>query len=215
MNFKLLLEKINLSMIKQFVLYNMYENEYGGTIDTTEYEGLVKLANEASSIYPQMKILEIGALFGFSTQAILEGSQNSKVILVDNFTWNPIGLSPIRHESMLKSNLNYFIRQNKVEIHKGLSSDLQLFELANNNVSMVFIDGDHEYEGVKHDFTIFENIQDTKYIVFHDIVSDACNGVVVFWNEIKKDQRFDHIEFIDQYDSVIGSYLGIVILIRK
>jgi cephalosporin hydroxylase len=80
---------------------------------------------------------------------------------------------------------------------------------------MVFIDGDHEYEGVKSDFTIFENIQDTKYIVFRDIVSDACRGLVTFWNEIKKDQKFDYLEITDQYDSVSGSYLGIGILIRK
>jgi len=167
MNIKLLLKKIKISKIKQFVLYNMYENEYGGTVDITEYEGLIKLASEASRLYPQLKILEIGALFGFSTQAILEGSQNSKVIVVDNFTWNPIGLTPIRHESMLKSNLNYFIRQNRVEIYKGLSSDIKLFDMTHDNVSMVFIDADHSYEGVLCDIKFAKSIN-TKIICGDD-----------------------------------------------
>ena len=45
------------------------------------------------------------------------------------------------------------------------------------------------------------------YVVFHDISSDACQGVVNFWNEIKN--NYKHHEFIEQYDSVAGSYLGI------
>jgi predicted O-methyltransferase YrrM len=158
MNIKLLLKKIKISKIKQFVLYNMYENEYGGTVDKTEYEGLIKLASEASSLFPHMKIVEIGALFGFSTQAILEGSRNNKVVVVDNFAWNPIGLTPLRHELMLKSNLNYFIRQNRVEIYKGLSSDIKLFDMTHDNVSMVFIDADHSYEGVLLDIKFAKSI---------------------------------------------------------
>jgi predicted O-methyltransferase YrrM len=167
MNIKLLLNKIKISKIKQFILYNMYENEYGGTVDKTEYEGLIKLASEASSLFPHMKIVEIGALFGFSTQAILEGSLNNKVVLVDNFAWNPIGLSPLRHELMLKSNLNYFIRQNRVEIYKGLSSDIKLFDMTHDNVSMVFIDADHSYEGVLCDIKFAKSIN-TKIICGDD-----------------------------------------------
>jgi len=158
MNIKLLLKQIKISKIKQFVLYNMYENEYGGTVDKTEYDGLIKLASEASSLFPHMKIVEIGALFGFSTQAILEGSLNNKVVVVDNFVWNPIGLTPLRHELMLKSNLNYFIRQNRVEIYKGLSTDIKLFDMTHDNVSMVFIDADHSYEGVLCDIKFAKSI---------------------------------------------------------
>jgi predicted O-methyltransferase YrrM len=158
MNIRLLLKKNKISKIKQFLLYNLYENEYGGTVDKTEYEGLIKLANEASSVFPQMSIVEIGALFGFSTQAILEGAPKSKVIVVDNFAWNPIGLTSLRHEIMLKNNLNYFIRKNRVEIYKGLSSDNKLFEMTHNNVSMVFIDADHSYEGVLCDIKYAKSI---------------------------------------------------------
>ena len=150
--------------------------------------------------------LEIGCRWGgtfiFNNEIIIKKTPNLK-----SYACDLIDKSDLLKEYSNIHNFEY--------IH-GSSQDSEIvkyFETIKPN--MVFIDGDHGYEGVKHDFTIFENIQDTKYIVFHDIVSDACNGVVVFWNEIKKDQRFDHIEFIDQYDSVIGSYLGIGILIRK
>lgn len=84
-----------------------------------------------------------------------------------------------------------------------------------NPPEFVFIDGDHSYAGVKNDFEIFENSEKTKYIVFHDITSDACPGVSQIWKEVLQDKRFNTIEFCDQYDSVDGNYLGIGIAVRK
>lgn len=50
----------------------------------------------------------------------------------------------------------------------------------------IFIDADHSYEGCKKDF---ENslflLQDTGYLIFHDINSMGAQGVVKFWSEIK------------------------------
>lgn len=81
--------------------------------------------------------------------------------------------------------------------------------------TMVFIDGDHTYNGVKNDYLIFEDIPETKYLIFHDIANDNCPGVVAFWNEIKNNKNYDSIEFIEQYQSVRGSFLGFGVLIRK
>ena len=44
-------------------------------------------------------------------------------------------------------------------------------------------------------------------MVFHDIFSSVCPGVVNFWNEIKT--NYTHFEFTEQYDSVNGNFLGI------
>ena len=58
-----------------------------------------------------------------------------------------------------------------------------------------------------------------KYIIFHDIDSVSCPGVSKLWNEIKVDDRFEFIEFIEQYPIDLipakNKYLGIGILIRK
>jgi cephalosporin hydroxylase len=78
----------------------------------------------------------------------------------------------------------------------------------------VFIDGDHSYAGVKNDFDLCDSLE-TKYIVLHDIDNDVCPGVKEAWNEIKKDNRFETLEFCDQYESVLGNFLGIGLAIRK
>lgn len=78
--------------------------------------------------------------------------------------------------------------------------------MINQNVDLVLIDGDHSYEGLKKDFEVVKQFN-PKYISFHDIASDACPGVVQFWNEIKQNHK--HYEFINQYDSVEGNFLGI------
>jgi len=85
----------------------------------------------------------------------------------------------------------------------------------NNFFDLIFIDGDHSYDGVKKDAETTRN--NCNIQVFHDIVNDACPGVVKYWNELKKSYNDMYIffEFVDQYESVDGNYLGIGVAIRK
>lgn len=79
---------------------------------------------------------------------------------------------------------------------------------------MVFIDGDHSMYGVMNDHLIVR--KSANLIVHHDIVSIACPETTLFWNYIKQtEDHFDHSEFIDQYESVNGSFLGIGVLKRR
>lgn len=61
---------------------------------------------------------------------------------------------------------------------------------------VIFIDGDHGYEGVKSDFIkCLKNINPGGVMIFHDIVSVGAPGVVKFWEEIKneyKNKEFIH-----------------------
>ena len=93
----------------------------------------------------------------------------------------------------------------------GNSLDLNR-DVINTDIDMILIDGDHSYNGVKKDF---ENCLqfNPKYVSFHDITNDACEGTVRFWNEIKT--QYKHHEFTDQYDSVNGTYLGIGLIELK
>lgn len=82
-------------------------------------------------------------------------------------------------------------------------------EMINQDIDLILIDGDHSYTGVKRDFEIALQYK-PKYVVFHDIVSSVCPGVVQFWNEIKND--YSHFEFVDQYNSVPGDFLGLGVI---
>lgn len=68
-------------------------------------------------------------------------------------------------------------------------------------VDMLFIDGDHSYEGVKDDFNSFAHlVRDNGFIIFHDIVDSEYHRergcfVATLWNEIKNEYKT--FEFID------------------
>jgi len=75
---------------------------------------------------------------------------------------------------------------------------------------LIFIDGDHTYEGVKADFDNYSPMG--RFIAFHDIANDMKRNskgelieVPVFWNELK--QEYKHWEFI-----VDGSNMGIGVI---
>ena len=57
--------------------------------------------------------------------------------------------------------------------------------------------------------------------VFHDIVSDACSGVVKFWKELKYNRKniYNFFEFTEQYKDVWNNthkkFLGIGVAIKK
>ena len=84
---------------------------------------------------------------------------------------------------------------------------------------LIFIDGDHSYEGVKSDYEISKN--SGHMFVFHDIVSDACPGVKQFWSELKNSEKdvYNFFEFTEQYDEVVTEtgqrFLGIGVAIKK
>lgn len=78
---------------------------------------------------------------------------------------------------------------------------------------LVFIDGDHSYEGVKSDFENYGHMG--KFIAFHDIVDCMRPNrkgekieVPLFWNELK--QKYQYKEFV-----VEGSNMGIGIIWGK
>jgi hypothetical protein len=100
------------------------------------------------------------------------------------------------------------------------SSSKEFKELINDKwFDVIFIDGDHSYAGVSNDYNICKH--KSNIFVFHDIISNACQGVVTFWNELKEqeNEHFNFYEFIEQYDDVFKNtnkkYLGIGLAVRK
>ena len=56
----------------------------------------------------------------------------------------------------------------------------------------IFIDADHSYEGVKKDYdNALKHIKNGGYIIFHDINSSSCPGVMKIWEEASKQQQVE------------------------
>jgi cephalosporin hydroxylase len=92
----------------------------------------------------------------------------------------------------------------------GDSKDQGIIDLVKADYDMVFIDGDHTYEGVKADWLNYGKMG--KYVAFHDIVDSELpnlDGEIIkvpsFWNELKK--QYMNYEFVDK-----GSTMGIGVL---
>ena len=116
--------------------------------------------------------------------------------------------------------LNYCISNNETKFIKINSQSKEFKNYMNNNYfDLIFIDGDHSYNGVKNDYEISKN--SGKIIVFHDIINDMCPGVVKFWNELKNNEknRYNFFEFTEQYEDVWNNtrqkFLGIGVAIKK
>jgi len=69
--------------------------------------------------------------------------------------------------------------------------------LQDQKLDLLFIDGDHTYQGVRTDFEMYSPlVRAGGMIVFHDIVqhpADVKCGVSYFWNEIKIRYRHEEI----------------------
>lgn len=122
---------------------------------------------------------------------------------------------------IIHSPVEMYCKQNKETSFLHLNSRTNEFKeyMQKNWFDVIFIDGDHSYEGVKHDYETCKN--NGKIFVFHDIVSDACGGVVYFWNELKNNEKdnYDFFEFTEQYDDVWNNtkqkFLGIGVAVKK
>lgn len=139
--------------LRQFLLYsNPPPNslmQLGGTVDTIEFNALIELAKMAS--YFEGPIVEIGTLFGFSTQALALGKRPDQMLLtVDAFVWNPIGIPQWRHYEMTRKNLEFLIRTQNVHLIP-LSNENFYSAYTGEAPAMVFIDADHSYEAVSKD----------------------------------------------------------------
>lgn len=163
------------------------------------------------SNYKITSYLEIGVRHGGTFIITLE-----YLMKLNNTIKEAIGIDidnsvPLVEYSRVKS----FVKYLKID-----SSSLQFKNIINNKkFDLVLIDGNHDENYCRNDYLIFKNI--SNIIVFHDVASDACPGVIKVWNEIKKNYNYlyEFYEFVDQYldfyNQYKKKYFGIGIAVRK
>ncbi len=150
-------------------------------------------------------ILEIGTesggtLFLFSRIA----SENAHIISVD-IPSGPFGGGYHRWKIPLYK--SFALPHQKIHLIRKDSHDRATFEkvkaiLGGKDIDILFIDGDHTYEGVKKDFEMYSPlVKKDGIIALHDIVphleTPTCE-VNRFWNALKI--KYEHEEIVDNWN---------------
>ncbi len=161
-------------------------------------------------------ILEIGTLKGGTLFLLSKiSSKNALIISLDLPGGKYGGGYSILKTFLYKS---FALHQQKIHLIRANShhkSTLKIINkiLGSNKLDLLFIDGDHTYEGVKKDFNMYYPlVKKSGIIALHDIVPHSIESevkVFKFWNEIK--DKFDYEEIIEDWDQ---KWAGIGILIN-
>ncbi len=158
---------------------------------------LAWLANNALSVN---SYLEIGVYRGGTFVVIAEWLRRfspniRRIVCVDPLKQSPTIEAYFAYLREVAPHINTKYIQNY--------STSQLFHQCVSDLSpdIVFIDGDHSYQSVQHDFGLIKEF--AKIIVLHDIVDPTSPGPVQLWKEIKQELsgRYHWVEFIETYPS--------------
>ena len=158
-------------------------------------------------------VLEIGTANGGSLFSFARLAESDAVVISIDLPQGKFGRGypswkiPV-YESFAKRNQTiHLLRENS---HSRDTLEKVKKVLNGKKVDFLFIDADHEYEGVKQDFLQYKTlVSDNGLIGFHDIAHNPnpIYGVEKFWNEIKNDYKFH--EFIKNKDQ--GGYgIGVI-----
>ena len=137
----------------------------------------------------QLIICEIGVFKGEFSKILFETLNPKELHLIDIFEGDA-GSGDKDGNNMSFTNLEkeyhnlkeYFNKNSNVFLHKGKSYDI-LEKFDNNYFDIIYIDGDHTYDGVKLDLQIsYEKVKNGGYICGHDYTT-RFEGVIRAVNE--------------------------------
>jgi hypothetical protein len=145
-----------------------------GQLSITEARALGALVQQSD---PTRPIIEIGTLFGWSTLIIcLFKDPGQKLITVDNYSWNPLGLTPDEHFRITSERLAVAKAELNVDQVK-VGKDEFYESYAGARPALFFCDADHTYEATKADLVWARSV-DTDIICGDDYSPSAFPGVV-------------------------------------
>lgn len=135
--------------VSRFLLFRASDDIHSGAVPDDELETLRALVAQADAL--PGPIVEIGALFGFTTQRLAEWKRPDKeLIAVEDFSWNPMGIGPNAHRQLTHRVLRHAIDNLHTRVFQGRNTDFYA-SYRGPAPAMVFIDADHKYQSVRTD----------------------------------------------------------------
>lgn len=116
----------------------------GGLTDKEEQEVVRLLQIAGDGI-----VIELGTLFGLTTARMAQYKRpNQQIVTVDNFCWNPFGLTPRMHRDWTSRILRSWVEEGRIKL---IEADSVAFRESYTGEipCMVFLDADHSYEAVR------------------------------------------------------------------
>src|SRR5271168_4124469 len=97
----------NRNAIRRFLEYcALTDVSFSGSVLPGELEFLKELVIRSNSLSGE--IIEVGTLFGFTTQHLAIWKKSDKTLTtIDNFSWNPIGIPDHAHRALTTRSLHY------------------------------------------------------------------------------------------------------------
>lgn len=177
--------------------------------------------DELIKFYKTLKpknVLEIGSLLGWSLKRFIENSQpGTNIISIDLPVRDFVGPSDHRVDQQefghmilwkrwaKKAGANLYVipqssfDQNTLEQVKSICPVLDF----------LFIDGNHMYEAIRHDFEFYSPlVRKGGIVAFHDIAILEEGGGHRYWNEIK--HKYKHKEILKSKENKMG--IGILMV---
>lgn len=195
-------------MITNFVhnINHFFRFEKAAT-QTSDAERIILRKYVATS----QKITEIGVFEGLNTRDFaLCSPENAIVYAIDPFFNGRLGFC--QGEIIAKREWKRNKIFGKIKIIKGLSWDVA--HLLPNFLDLIFIDGDHSFEGVKRDFEIYsEKLNKNGIIAFHDARIFSGGWTKKDWGPVRliqeiimHDANWKIIEEVDSLVLIARSY---------
>lgn len=177
------LTRVFLNAINAHRVYRIIHAKRGEISEATAYDlGIVReseqkllreLVEEANAL--PGPIIEIGTLFGYSTQKIGQWKLHDKeFITVDNYSWNPFSMDKKTHYNLTKKILSQLIKnENVTQVNKDKNEFYETY--SGKAPAMVFLDAAHDYTQTKIDID-WAIRSEAKIVCGHDY-SDKFPGV--------------------------------------
>lgn len=177
------------------------KNSLYSEIDGWQADAEADLLIEYASKAPRNgTIVEIGSWKGKSTLCLLKGAKRSKVrvVAIDTFRGSEEH-GDVDTYSEFNNNINKYTEYKNIEVIRKTSENAN--EDWHGAISLLFIDGSHEYEDVKKDFYLWEKfVEKDGYILFHDSFPQGHPDVQLFI--IKHLYNRDDYNFIKAVHSI-------------
>src|SRR5260370_2635109 len=145
-------------------------------------------------------VLEIGTLQGGTLMVLCRVSGAGAIVISVDLDGGPFGGGykwfrvPLFKSFAANRQRLHLLRKDS---HRNETLEEVATILGNQRLDLLFVDGDHTYEGVRADYNLYSPlVQAGGIVAFHDIVQHppamGCE-VVRFWNEIKHSHRYSEV----------------------